>query len=216
MDLIQLHGFSATAAGAAMLPVVVLMSSLSRWSGGLADRIGPRLPLIVGPAIAAVGFGLFIPPGPETSYWLGFFPAMVVLGIGMVATVAPLTNTVMSSVERSRAGIASGVNNAVSEAAGVLAVAVLGLAMAQCFGAVLEERLAKAQVSPALREHVMEQRERLAAIEVPASANPKERAVVQRATAESFVSGFRLVMGIAATLALLSAITAWISIAPRK
>ncbi len=216
MDLIQLHGFSATAAGAAMLPVVVLMSSLSRWSGGLADRIGPRLPLIAGPAIAAVGFGLFIPPGPDTSYWLGFFPAMVVLGIGMVATVAPLTNTVMSSVERSRAGIASGVNNAVSEAAGVLAVAVLGLTMAQCFGVVLEERLAKAHVTPALRGHVMEQRVRLAAIEVPASANPKERAAVQGAIAESFVSGFRLVMAIAATLALLSAITAWISIAPRK
>lgn len=216
MDLIQLHGFSATAAGAAMLPLVLLMFSLSRWSGGLADRIGPRLPLIVGPAIAAAGFALFMTAGPDTSYWAGFFPAMVVLGIGMVVTIAPLTNTVMSSVERSRAGIASGVNNAVSETAGVLAVAVLGLAMAQCFGVVLEDRLAKAHVTPALRAHVIEQRVRLAAIEVPAQTNAKERAVVQSAVADSFVSGFRLVMGIAASLALLSAITAWFSIAPRK
>jgi hypothetical protein len=98
----------------------------------------------------------------------------------------------------------------------VLAVAVLGLTMAQCFGVVLEERLAKAHVSPALREHVMEQRVRLAALEVPASANATQRAAVQGAVADSFVSGFRLVMAIAATLALLSAITAWISIATRK
>jgi EmrB/QacA subfamily drug resistance transporter len=141
MNLIQLHGFSATAAGAAMIPSVLLLALLSRWAGGLADRIGARPLLMIGPTIAAVGYVLFALAGADASYWSGFFPAFVALGLGMALTVAPLTNTVMSSVPREHSGVASGINNAVSEGAGVLAVAVFGLVMAHFAGSKLDEHL---------------------------------------------------------------------------
>ena len=133
MNLIQIQGFTATEAGAAMIPTALLLFVLSRWAGALADRIGARPLLVIGPTIAAGGFALFIVPGTGAGYWTGFFPAFTVLGVGMALTVAPLTTTVMGSVGREHSGVASGVNNAISETAGLLAVAVFGLAMAHAF-----------------------------------------------------------------------------------
>jgi MFS family permease len=118
-----------------MIPTALLLFLLSRRAGALADRIGARPLLIIGPAIAGAGFALFIVPGTDAGYWTGFFPAFAVLGLGMGITVAPLTTTVMGSVGREHSGIASGVNNAISETAGLLAVAVLGLAMSNAFRA---------------------------------------------------------------------------------
>jgi EmrB/QacA subfamily drug resistance transporter len=209
MNLIQLQGYSATAAGAATLPIVVIMFLLSRWSGGLVGRIGARLPLVIGPVIAAVGFALFMAPGVGGSYWTTFFPAVVVLGLGLALTVAPLTTTVMGAVERGRAGVASGINNAVSDTAALLAIAVLGLVMSHAFERELDRRLASSNVPPALRAEMNLQRARLAAMEIPASASTATRAELKRAVAESFVAGFRLVMLISAVLALLSAVCAW-------
>jgi EmrB/QacA subfamily drug resistance transporter len=129
--LIRVHGYSAGAAGATLVPFILVMFLLSGWAGRLVDRVGSRPPLVVGPAIAAVGFVLLSLPGEHAgSYWTAFFPGVLVLGIGMGVTVAPLTTTVMNAVGPERAGVASGVNNAVARAAGLLAIAVFGVVVA--------------------------------------------------------------------------------------
>ena len=127
--LIQAHGFSATAAGAVYLPFTLVLAVLSRWSGGLVDRFGARRPLIIGPLIAAVGFALLAVVSGEQRYWVYLGP-MIVLGLGMAITVAPLTTTVINSVPERETGVASGINNVVAAVASLLVIAVLGTLVA--------------------------------------------------------------------------------------
>ena len=212
LNLVQVQGYSATAAGAALLPFIVIMFSLSRWSGGLFDRFGPRLPLIVGPLIAAVGLALFAVPSVSGNFWTSFFPAVVVLGLGMAVTVAPLTTTVMGSVSEEQAGTASGINNAVSRTAGLLAIAVFGVMILYAFSYKLGLRLNEIGLDEQLKQAVYEQRVKLAGLQVPDGADSAARVQIKQTVAESFVFGFRLVMLTSAALAVASAFASWLLI----
>ena len=180
------------------------MFSLSRWSGGLVDHFGARLPLIIGPVIAALGFAMFILPGALANYWSSFFPAVVVLGLGMAISVAPLTTTVMGSVKEEQAGIASGINNAVSRAAGLLAIAIFGVVMLSTFSRNLHQRLAIIDMEDEARRSLYEQRVKLAGLQLP-TVNATTQRQLEQAVADSFVSGYRLIMLVAAGLAMASA-----------
>src|SRR5438477_450950 len=201
LNLIQVQHYSATAAGAALLPFILIISFLSRWSGGLIVSYGAKLPLIVGPLIAAIGFGLFMLPNVGGGYWTNFCPPIVILGLGMAISVAPLTTTVMNSVASNRAGIASGVNNAVARTAGLLAIAVLGIVMLQVFKHTLDRRLAEWKLPASVIQSVETQSTKLAAITIPENLDLTTKQRIRQAVDESFVAGFRSVMAIGAALA---------------
>jgi hypothetical protein len=212
MNLIQVQGYTAIKAGAAVLPLIVLMFLLSRWSGGLVARYGPRKPLVLGPMIAASGFALFARPSVGGSYWTEFFPALVVLGFGMAVTVAPLTTVVMNSVGQDRIGTASGVNNALARVAGVLSIAVFGIVMVHGFASVLHERLASVPLPPSALHSLQVNETKLAGLPVPNDLDPMTKARVENAIKAAFVFGFRLVVLISALLSLASSAVAWILI----
>jgi len=216
INLIQVQGYSATEAGAALLPFILIMFILSRWSGGLVRRYGSKLPLVIGPIVAALGFALFIVPSVGGSYWATFFPAVVVLGLGMALSVAPLTTTVMGAVAGNHAGVASGVNNAVSRTAGLLGIAILGIVILHAYSRALDRRLAPLSISPEVRSSIDEQRAKLGGTELPAGVNDETRVALRKAIDESFVFGFRMVMTSAAGLALASALSAFMMIEGKK
>jgi EmrB/QacA subfamily drug resistance transporter len=208
-NLIQVQGYTPTQAGAANLPLILILFFFSRWAGGLVARYGAKLPLVIGPIIAACGFLLFAKPGIGGTYWSTYFPAMIVLGLGMSGVVAPLTTTVMDSVSESQAGVASGVNNAVSRVASLLSIAVLGMVAFHVFNTQLAQKLDVSNLSAPVKNAVLEQRNRLTQIEPPKGLDAAQERVLKRSIDGSFLSGFRWVMIISAGLALLSAFSAW-------
>lgn len=209
LDLIQILHYSATATGAAALPLILLMFLLSRWSGGLIAHYGARLPLIVGPIIAMAGFLLFAWPSVGGAYWRTFFPAFVVLGLGLAVSVAPLTTVVMDAVGQNRSGTASGINNAVARVAGLLSIAVLGAGMTSAFAFQLNRSLARLAI-PAPDLHQIQSNEiRLAALKIPERMDAQIAAAVEVSVKHAFIFGFRWVMLICAALAIASAGCAW-------
>ena len=212
LNLIQVQDYPATAAGAALLPFILLMFLLSRWSGGLVARYGARWPLVIGPTVTAVGFGLFAVPSIGGSFWTTWFPAVMVLGVGMAISVAPITTTVMNAVRKEQAGIASGINNAISRVAAVLAIAVLGVVMLVAFNRHLDNRLIALDLTPEVRQRLNDERLKLAAMAVPPGVDAGGRVMIERAIHESFVAGFRLVMLVASGLAAASAACVWLII----
>lgn len=205
--LIQGEGYTATAAGAAFLPFPIIMFVLSRWSGGLVARVGSRVPLMVGPSIAAGGFALFARAELGSSYWSTIFPAVVVLGLGMAITVAPLTTTVMTAVQSDHAGVASGINNAVARVAGLLAIAVFGVVLTREFNQDIEPKLAQANLAPEVRAQIDKQLPKMAGVDLGAvSLNQRQKALIQTDIRLAFLRGFKIVMLEAAAITLLSAI----------
>jgi hypothetical protein len=215
LNLIQVQGYSATAAGAAMLPFILLFSFLSRWAGGLVDRWGPKKPLFVGPLIVGFAFVLLALPGQGGSYWATFFPGIVLLGLGMATSAAPLTTVVMTSVGAGRAGVASGANNAVARVAALLAIAIFGVVMLHAFDSALDRRLDILKLSPEARHLLDNDRAKLAAMEPPPTSNSETVTSVRRAIADSFIGGFRRLLTLGAALSILGALVAGLIIENR-
>jgi EmrB/QacA subfamily drug resistance transporter len=207
LDLIQIQHYTATQAGAAFLPFIAIMFGLSRWAGSLVSRYGSRLPLTIGPLVAACGFALFAVAPQRGSYWFAFFPAVVVMGLGMTISVAPLTTTVMNAIPDAESGLASGINNAISRLASLLAVAVFGAVLITVFNHSLDQHLSQLALNTATRAQVDAGRPLLAAAHNPNS-------IVQHAIAESFLSGYHVVIWIATGFAVTGAIVAWLLIDP--
>jgi len=212
-DLIQVQRYSPAEAGGALVPLIVLMSVMSPWMGALVVRHGARIPLVVGPGLAAIGFALFAAPSVGGSYWMTFFPGVLVLGLGMGVTVAPLTTAVMGSVPGDHAGVASGVNNAVARAASVLAIAALGAVLTTRFDHALAANLERMAADASVRTLLAAHRGELAGIDL-AGVAPEVRDAVRHALDEAYVAGFRTVMLSCALLSALGAALAWLLLEP--
>jgi EmrB/QacA subfamily drug resistance transporter len=207
--LIQARGYSAAAAGAAYLPFTLVMGVLSRWGGGLVDRFGARWPLVVGPALTALGFVLLgSGAGPLSAIVL----PMTVLALGMAITVAPLTTTVINAVPAHRTGVASGINNAVASVGSLLLIAVLGTVALGAFNRSLDRQLASSGASPAVIEAVHAARGGFVIPPMPASLADEERRRARSIIANSLSTTVRMMLWIAAALALASSVSAALTI----
>ncbi|MBV8996460.1 MAG: MFS transporter [Pseudonocardiales bacterium] len=212
----QVGGYTPIQAGLSLLPLTVIVFLLARRFGMLADRMGPHLFMAGGPIVAGLGLLMLIRAGPNPTYLTTILPGVVVFGLGLAATVAPLTATVLGSVEPGHSGLASGVNNAVARVAGLLAIAVLGAVVSATFADRLDHDLAHRPLSAQSRAAVARDRERPLVID-PGSVTESDRPVVKQALIESSVHSFRVGMAIGAGLAMLGGVVALIGIAnPRR
>jgi MFS family permease len=202
--LIQVRGYPATIAGAAFLPFTIIMAGLSRWAGGLLDTFGPRLPLVIGPAISALGLGLIASMVVSGPYWVFFIP-IIILGFGMVISVAPLTTTVMNSVPANQTGTASGINNAVASVANLFAVAILGAVALGILNHALDQRLQDAAPSRGVQQAIQAAHGSFVIEPALSKARDADQVAAEVIIKGSLAEGIRSVMLIAAVLALSAA-----------
>jgi hypothetical protein len=215
--MMHVHGYSAFVAGSVFLPFVAMAFVIGRLSGRICARFGSKVPLVVASLAVAAGLLLFALPGAEHgSYWASFFPAMVVQGFGMALVITPLTTVALGSVESTRSGLASGVNNAVTRIGGLLAVAVLGMIVHAMFSANLDARLEGMDLPRVVRSELEVAKADLGAAEVPDGVDAVTEARLERAIEESFVAGFRSVMLVSAGLALASSLAAALLVGGRN
>jgi EmrB/QacA subfamily drug resistance transporter len=219
LNLVQVQGYRQEIAGFTFLPFGIILALMGRWAGGLVDRVGARLPLIVGPSLAGVGLVLFSLPGltaGESDYWTAYFPASLVFAFGMGITVAPLTTAVMGAAPQDSAGIASGINNAVARTASVLAIAILGALGLFTFSSSLETRSSELPLTDEARSQLRDEARKLADANAPAGLGAELVISVELAIKLAFVDTFRLVTLIGAGLAFLSAACAALLVEGQK
>ena len=196
----QVAGYSPFEAGLATTPVAVLLFVLSPRFGALSARSGPRLPMTAGPIVAGIGMLLLLRVGVDADYVSEVLPGVFFFGLGLAATVAPLTTTVLNAVEERHAGVASGINNAISRVAGLVAIAALGAAISAGFGSSLDDALAGETLSPAERTAVADAKSQPLAGDARGDLSPAERAALEPAIRDSSHSAFQLGIGIAGGL----------------
>ena len=211
-NLIQVQGYSATAAGAAFLPMTLMLGFGSTLAGDLIRRFDPRIVLTVGPVIAGVGFLGLAVPDADAAFATGFLPAILAIGLGMTISVAPLTTVVMGAVAEHQTGVASGINNTVARLAGVIAVAVLTAIAIACFSSSLEDSLRESGAPPAVTEDLLANANRLAELKPPDDLPAPVARTVDAAIATSYVGAFRIMVVICGMLAIGSGLVAWFSL----
>jgi len=211
----QIQHYRPIIAGLGMLPTILIITFLSGSGGTFADKIGPRIPMIVGPLIVSIGMALLIIPGTNANYFIQYLPSLILVGLGMSIVIAPLTKSALS-VEEKYSGAASGVNNAVARVAGLLAVALLGVIVVSLFRGQLADKMITSPLSNSEQHQIMMQKNKLGGIEIPSQFTRQSKQVAQGAIENSFIYSFRWAMGINAFLALLSAVTAFFTIHNKK
>lgn len=208
LNMVQVQGYSQLQSGLTFLPFTVLMISIARFAGGIADRRGPRLMLTLGPAVAGVGFLVlsFVrqTEGPS-HYWTTFFPGILIFGLGMSFTVAPLTATVMGSVSDHYSGTASGINNALTRIANVFANAVFGMLAVVFFSGNLQKNVDQLHIQPKEKQAVMAQAANLGNAKVPELKDEEQKIKVARYYQEGFIDAYVNIMRISAVLAFMAA-----------
>lgn len=216
-EMIQVDGYTPTAAGFAFLPFIAIIFALSPIAGSLMPKIGARVMLVFGPLLVAAGFALLGLAGGHVNYWTAYLPAIIVVGVGMGFTVAPLTTTAIAAADEDRMGVASGINNAVSRVAGMLAIAGLGALVLAVFSTALQRELRAVGVPPSVTSAVMDQRALLAATTAPANSGASTKALVHRAVDDAYLEAYRMALFVCAGLAVAGSLVVVIAVsAPRR
>ena len=211
-NLVQVQGYPPREAGLVLLPLGIILALVSRRMGAIADRIGARPLLTLGPILAGIGFFLFGLPGltnGPSDYWTTYFPAALFLGLGMGITVAPLTTAVMGSAPAHSSGVASGINNAVARTAGVLALAIISSVALLRFGGLLDANVASLNMPPTIQTQMHNQASNLANATPPENLSDDMTTALKQAVKISYIETFRLISIIGAIMAWFSALLAF-------
>lgn len=215
LNMIQIQGYSEIGAGLAMLPIIILVASISPFMGKYVDKNGGRLALTIGPMIGGAGFLMFSTYGITSGieeYWTSFFISFALLGIGMGITVAPLTTAVMGAASDDNSGIASGINNAIARAAGVLAIALMGALVLFSFKGYVNQGISDIGVSESIKNEIMVESSKLAAAEPPSSLPGEKAIAVDKLFKNAFVASFNKAVYVAAILMFLGGLVSFFSI----
>jgi hypothetical protein len=213
----QTLGYTPLEAGLATTPISILLFVLSPWFGRFSSATGPRLPMALGPIVGGIGLLMFTQLGSGSDYLTGLLPGVLVFGLGLAATVAPLTATALNSVEERRAGVASGINNGVSRVAGLLAIAVLGAVIAGSFASTVDRELAGQRLTPAASRAVDDAREKALSAADTEGMPRAEAGIVDAAATAASERAFHIAMALAGGLMIVGGVIAGIGIVnPRR